>query len=156
MHWFFLYSFVAIWKRIEACIIDANPGEISARIVRLARKSKTLTKNGRWLVAFRFLDGALHLHGLLSVLSLVLVAHLIYCSIMRSATPHSVRTLLCHSLSTLSLLFLFCSSVEVFAAYRGLAIKLTKRTQIAANDCTKAVRESTPGGPPAWLELLGV
>lgn len=113
MHWFFLYSFVAIWKRIEACIIDANPGEISARTVRLARKSKTLTKNGRWLVAFRFLDGAFHLHGLLSVLSLVLVAHLIYCSIMRSATPHSVRTLLSHSLSTLSSvpLLLFCWGV---------------------------------------------
>lgn len=90
-----------------------------------------------------------------SVLSLVLVAHLIYCSIMRSATPHSGRAPLSLSLS-LSVLFLFSSCVEVFAAYRELAIKLTKRTQIAANDCTKADRESTPGGPPAWLELQGV
>lgn len=40
-----------------------------------------------------------------SVLSLVLVAHLIYCSIMRSATPHSGRAPLSLSVS----LSLFCS-----------------------------------------------
>lgn len=38
-----------------------------------------------------------------SALSLALVAHLIYCSIMRSATPHSGRALLSPSLCTVSL-----------------------------------------------------
>lgn len=144
MHWFFLDSIVAIWKRIEACIIDANPGEISARTVRLARKSKTLTKNGHWLVAFRFLDGAFHLHGLLFVLALALVVHLIYCSIMRSATPHSVRTLLSHSLSTL-----FCSSWGVCRLSR-----IGNQINKAHANSRKWLHESRSGINSRWASGL--